>query len=455
MDKKPYERPVISKHQSGLMNKFGSAPVTKPIREIDGIAVKDLTERYGSPLFVLSERRIRENQQNAMRLFKTRYPKVQFAWSYKTNYLDAVCSVFHQEGSWAEVVSEFEYDKARKLGVPGEFIIFNGPYKGREALTKAIKEKAKIHIDHFDELYNIIELTEELDLQANVAIRVNMDVGVYPKWDRFGLNYENGEAWNALRRIAVHDNLKLAGLHTHIGTYMMTAEAYRLAAAKIVDLAKNLKTQFEINLDYIDLGGGLPSNNTLKGQYLPAEEILPSMEEFADAISSPLFQLNLPSSELPVLILESGRALIDDAGYLLTKVIANKRLSDGKRAIVVDAGVNTLFTSFWYKHKISPAKETGVFTENSTVYGPLCMNIDIIQENIVFPSMHKGDQLVISNVGAYNMTQWMQFITYRPPVVLIGEDGTEDVIKEGENLEYIYSLEKKPDRLKDFKLNEI
>ena len=132
MSKRPYERPVITKQFSGLMNKFGSAPVSTPKTEIDDVRIKDLTDAYGSPLFVLSERSIRENQRSALRTFRTRYPRVQFAWSYKTNYLNAVCSVFHQEGSWAEVVSEFEYDRARALGIPGEHILFNGPTKGPE-----------------------------------------------------------------------------------------------------------------------------------------------------------------------------------------------------------------------------------------------------------------------------------------------------------------------------------
>ena len=74
--------------------------------------------------------------------------KVQFAWSYKTNYLDAVCNVFHQEGSWAEVVSGFEYDKAILNGVPGEKIIFNGPDKSYEELKKATQNGSLIHIDH-------------------------------------------------------------------------------------------------------------------------------------------------------------------------------------------------------------------------------------------------------------------------------------------------------------------
>ena len=216
MTKKRYERPIITKHVSGLMNKFGSNPTASYKSDIDGVAVEKLVEKFGSPLFVMSEKQLRQNQREAYRIFKTRYPKVQFAWSYKTNYLNAVCSVFHQENSWAEVVSEFEYEKARRLGIKGEHIIFNGPDKSREALLRAMKEKAKIHIDHFDELYTIIELTEAEKLKANVAIRVNMNVGIYPMWDRFGFNFENGEAWQAIKRIIAAKNLELVGLHTHI-----------------------------------------------------------------------------------------------------------------------------------------------------------------------------------------------------------------------------------------------
>ncbi len=453
MAKKIYERPVINKQYSGMMNKFGSSPVTKPKTDIDGVPVKELTDKFGSPLFVFSERQIRKNQQDAVRIFKTRYPKVQFAWSYKTNYLNAICSIFHQEGSWAEVVSEFEYDKAKSMGVPGDKIIFNGPFKSRSALLKSIKDKAKIHIDHFDELYTLIELTGDTGMTADVAIRVNMDVGVYPKWDRFGFNYENGEAYDALKRIAANKNLNLVGLHTHIGTYMMTADAFGIAASKMVVLANELKRKYDITLEYIDMGGGLPSNNTLKGQYLPAEEMLPTMEQFADSITSALFELSYQGDDLPMLILESGRALIDDAGYLLSTVIANKRLSDGKRAIIVDAGVNLLFTSFWYKHKISPAQQGAVYTENSAVYGPLCMNIDCLREDIVLPTLKKGDQIVIHYVGAYNVTQWLQFITMRPNVVLVTKDGSVELIREAENLDDLTSNEKTPEFLTKFDLS--
>lgn len=446
MDKKFYERPVITKHYTGFLNKFGSSPLSKPKKEIDGITVKELAEKFGSPLFVLSERQIRANQRQALRIFKTRYPKVQFAWSYKTNYLKAVCSVFHSEDSWAEVVSDFEYRKAKNLGIPGEKIIFNGPEKSKDALLMAIKDKAKIHIDHFDELYDIIELTDTNNLKANVAIRVNMDVGVYPKWDRFGFNYENGEAWQALKRIVAAKNLNLIGLHTHIGTYMMTADAYKIAASKLVDLAKGLKREFDINLDYIDMGGGFASHNTLHGQYLPAEEVVPSLEQYADAISAGLFEISAKIEELPTLILETGRALIDNAGFLISKVIANKRLSNGKRAVIIDAGVNLLFTSFWYKHNIHPAQDSGVHTEDVSIFGPLCMNIDCIRDSVVMANLKKNDLLVIDHVGAYDMTQWMQFITMRPNVVMIMEDNSIEIIRKSESLEYIEQMELLPSK---------
>ncbi len=445
--KKIYERPIITKNQTGFMNKFGSSSLIKPRIEIEGVAVKDLVNKWGSPLFVIIEKQIRANQRNALRIFKSRYPKVQFAWSYKTNYLKAVCAVFHSEGSWAEVVSEFEYQKARRLGIKGENIIFNGPDKSEQVLLTAIKENAKIHIDHFDELYKLIEISEANNLKADVAIRVNIDVGIYPKWDRFGFNYENGEAWQALKRIVMSKNLNLIGLHTHIGTYIMSADAYKIAISKLVDLAKGLKNNFNINLEYIDAGGGFASHNTLLGQYLPAEEVIPSVEQFADAISSGLFELSGTIDELPTLILETGRALIDDAGYLISTVLANKRLSTGKRAVIIDAGVNILFTSFWYKHKIHPSNETGVHTEDTAIYGPLCMNIDCIRESIVFPNVKKDDLLVIDYVGAYDMTQWMQFITMRPNVVMIMQDGSVELIRKAEDIDYIEQQEILPSSL--------
>jgi diaminopimelate decarboxylase len=452
MTKLRYERPLIVKMNAGLMNKFGTRTEYAPVTHIDGVAVKALTQQYGSPLFVISERTIRETYQRSLRAFTTRYPNVQFAWSYKTNYLNAVCNVFHQEGSWAEVVSGFEYQKARGNGVPGNKILFNGPEKTDAELRVAIDEDALIHIDHFDELYQLITLAESMQKKPRVAIRVNMDTGIYPMWDRFGFNYENGTAWQALQKIVSSGHLRLTGLHCHIGTYMLSANAYAIAANKLCDLAWNCKTQLHNPIKYIDLGGGFPTANDLRGSYLPASDTIPSIDDFATAITTTILQYGFAQNELPMLVLETGRALIDEAGYLLGSVLANKRLSDGRRATIMDFGVNLLFTSFWYEHKISPAQEFTHHTEDMVLYGPLCMNIDVVRQTINLPLLNRGDQVVVHRVGAYNMTQWMQFIQMRPNVVMIDQQGRTHLIRQSEDLAYIEQLERMPEHLQQFSL---
>jgi len=452
MDKLRYERPIIRKLESAMPNKFGSNTQFLPKSHIDGVAVKDMIGTYGSPLFVISEKTIWQTYQAATMAFTTRYPKVQFAWSYKTNYLDAVCNVFHQEGSWAEVVSGFEYDKAIRNGVSGKQIIFNGPDKSADDLRKAITNDSLIHIDHLDELYLIIELSEEMKLKPRVAIRVNMDTGIYPMWDRFGFNYENGQAWDALNKIMRSGKMELVGLHTHIGTFMLTAQAYATAAYKLADLALGVQKKYNHRIKYIDMGGGFASNNTLKGAYLPGTDTNPGFDEYAEAITSVFINADFDPDNLPLLILETGRALVDDAGFLLGSVVSNKRLSDGRRNTIIDVGVNILFTSFWYDHKVSPAHEFTQYAEDTVLYGPLCMNIDVIRESVSLPLMNKGDHFVIHTVGAYNMTQWMQFITLRPKVVMIDTNGTTHLIRDHESVESITHLEKMPEHLKNFKL---
>jgi diaminopimelate decarboxylase len=275
-----------------------------------------------------------------------------------------------------------------------------------------------------------------------------MDTGIYPKWDRFGFNLENGQAWSAVTRIMNDKNLQLIGLHCHIGTFILTPQAYSVAATKLCELAHEIKASYGRSIEYLDLGGGFPSHNKLKGVYMPGSDTVPSMDQFADAITTALLSFGFNQDEMPLLVLETGRALIDDAGFLLGTVLTNKRLSDGRRATILDFGVNILFTSLWYDHKISPAQDSVQITEDMVLYGPLCMNIDMIREGINMPVLEKGDQVVVHKVGAYNMTQWMQFITLRPNVVLIDTMGNTHIIRNMETIDNFRSMEEVPDHLK-------
>jgi len=434
MSKKVYEKPTINKIEFAMASKYGSPVKTQKIRtEIDGVSVHELTEKYGSPIFVFSKRQIEEKYNTFYSAFSSRYPDVQFGWSYKTNYLNEICKVFHELGSCAEVVSEFEYQKARALGIEGKDIIFNGPFKPYNDLKIAVKEGAKIHVDNFFELNDLEKIADELDMVIPVAIRINMDTGMHPQWSRFGFNFENGEAYDAVKRMYDGGKIRLMGIHSHIGTFMLDANFYKVATQKIMQLKEQVERDFDAIIDYIDLGGGFASKSNLKGIYQSADVIVPTADDYAEAITNAIYELN-KSEKLPKLFLETGRGLIDEAGYLLTSVHGYKRFPDGKKGYILDAGVNLLYTSTWFNYNVELDKHYEGDNEASLLNGPLCMNIDVIEEHIMLPPLNRGSILTLSPVGAYNYTQAMQFIRYKPAVVMIDNDGSHRLIKDVDDL---------------------
>src|SRR5271170_1233785 len=377
MKRKPYLSPAIQRLGSEPCNPFrlGSAPRCS---EIDGVSVSQLAREHGSPLFVFSEATLRAKYRDAHRAFSRCYPDVQFAWSYKTNYLNAICRVFHEEGAIAEVVSEFEYDKARQNGVAGRDIIFNGPLKGREILERAVSEGAMIQVDNLDELLLLGEIAAQPGRTEPVtmALRVHLDTGTHAVWSKFGFNADNGEALRVVRRLLQMPGLKLQGFHAHIGTFILDPDAYRKSAAVLVNLALEAERLGAAPIRYLNVGGGFASRARLHYQYLSPEQATPSFDRYAEVICDTITQAWPAGRTLPRLYLETGRALVDEAGYLISTVVAVKRrplapaaslngvlAAYGKGAsalgatpaheadrpaLVIDAGINLLYTTAWY-----------------------------------------------------------------------------------------------------------
>jgi diaminopimelate decarboxylase len=434
-----------------------------------------MAREHGSPLFVFSEATLRTKYREAHRAFSRRYPDVQFAWSYKTNYLNAICRVYHDEGAIAEVVSEFEYDKARQNGIPGHDIIFNGPLKSREILERAANDGAMIQVDNLDELLLLSEIASQPNRARAVAValRVYLDTGTHAVWSKFGFNADNGEAIRVVRRLLQMPGLKLQGFHAHIGTFILDPDAYRKSSAVLVRLALEAERLGAEPVRYLNVGGGFASRARLHNQYLSPEQTTPSFDRYAEAICDTITQAWPAGRPLPRLYLETGRALVDEAGYLISTVVAVKRRptpaapslsgvlaaygkgapgaapahETDRPALVVDAGINLLYTTAWYLPSILPAKACVDVPAPTTIYGCLCMNIDVIREEAPLPGLTTGDHVVLHPVGAYNITQSMQFITYRPAVVMIGLDGAVHVIRRRENLDYVQELEEVPEHL--------
>jgi diaminopimelate decarboxylase len=441
--KAKYERPLIVRHSLAGVNKFGSIPAIRPLTTIDGVRIEELVAAYGSPLFVFSESTLRERVRELRAQLSRRVARFDIGWSYKTNYLGAICRVFHQEGSLAEVVSGMELRKALASGVTGRQIIFNGPAKTEADLTLAFEKRAHVHLDHLDELALAESVADKLGVVPEVGLRVSQSELPVPTWDRFGFHLESGRALEAARRILRGERLTLRSLHCHIGTFIPNPEAYRLAALALARFARSLENELGIRITTIDLGGGFASHNTLQTQYLPGEEATPSLAEYVEAITSGLEE-GMEGAEPPRLVLETGRALVDDAGVLIATVVGNKRLADKRRAVILDAGVNVLPTAWWYRHDIHPAQEIFGTAEPTVFFGPLCMAIDVVRDRIMFAPLRVGDRVVIRHVGAYNVTQWMQFITLRPNVVMVSPKGQHASIRKAETLETLLVQEQIP-----------
>lgn len=416
--------------------RYDSGILLSDMKKSPGYDANALAEKYGSPLFVASAETITSNLEILRREFSHRYPKVAVSYSYKVNSIPGILGVIHRDGTWAEVASGFEYGLARKLGVPGSSIVFNGPYKTREELETALAEGALVNVDNRDELDILKRIAAESEKEITVGIRISTDIGINQLPDRFGFNLESGEAELAAAECAAAD-IRIAGLHIHLTSYIIrpgggegspardieliwpkNPEAYRKAAENLTRLAGDLRARHGIKIEYVDMGGGFPSVDALN--------------PYVEAVTGPLLS-GFEENDLPLLILEPGRAVVSDAVDLVATVVASKEIPGGRRSVVIDAGVNLLPTSFWRYQTVEYAGEPKGDLKETIVYGPLCLQTDIITRASL-PALSPGDRLVIKNVGAYNIPQSGTFIFPRPPIVLI-ENGEAHVIRRRETIE--------------------
>jgi len=452
--RRPYVAPKLELLSPMGMQKHRTVDIASAESAFEDIGdVGALLAEFGSPLYIVSEKALRAQFRSFRDTFTAPGVDTVVAYSYKTNYLPAVCSILHQEGAWAEVVSGMEYDLARSLGMPGAQIVFNGPYKRREELERAVAEGALVNVDNFDELDLLIEVAGALRKTARTGLRINFQHGPQ-SWTKFGFSADNGDVIEALGRVKkAGRSLNLEALHNHSGTFQVNPNIYAKAAQVLIGIARRAR-ELGMAPTIADFGGGYPSSIRLKpafdvqeGSGANGRHLVP----FAEAIVGALGRSRKAFGERPVMMLEPGRAVVDVAMRLACTVVARKKVVGRGDAIIVDAGVNLLPTAYWYDHGIDDATSEKLRSADgsraTSVFGPLCMQVDVLRERVMLQPMPIGAPMVVSNVGAYCLTQSMQFIQPRPAVVLIGTKGPE-VIRKRETRSDIFALDKLPARLK-------
>ncbi|MCK4730547.1 MAG: alanine racemase [Candidatus Aenigmarchaeota archaeon] len=409
--------------------------MNKLLSELDA---KELLEKYGSPLFIVDESKIIYQYQQIKQKFTKFYPNTEIAYAYKANYLLEICNLINRQDGLAEVISGFEYQIVKLLGIKGNKIIVNGPYKPTEELNSIIEEGCIINADNINEFEKINEIAEKQNMIVNVGIRINAKIGKLP-WSKFGFNVESKEAFNVTQIIKnKFTNLNLNGIHIHIGTNLTNVNLYKESISIILNFIEELKNKLGIKINYIDLGGGF-ATEACPAECDFKEWKVPDIEEYAKAICEPLNRFFENETDKPTLILEPGRYLVDGAISLATSVITVKSIS-GIRSVFVDAGVNILPSAFYRKHKIE-ALTDNIEKELTDVYGPLCMNVDLLESGIMLPKVGVGDILIIQNAGAYELSQSMQFTRLRPAVIGIKENGKISLLRRKETIEDIIRLD--------------
>ncbi len=392
--------------------------------ELTGEFVKRMREKYGSPVYVIDEASFTENYRNLESAFRKVYPRYRIAYSYKTNYTPYICGKVHELGGMAEVVSDFEYDLAKRLGYAGRDIVYNGPWK-QEGWKELLEDKGILNIDNPQEAERIIAYAQnhpEKDYQA--GIRVNMDIG-QGFISRFGMD-PNTEAFGRLiRDIRDTNNLKLAGIHCHISQ----ARGIRYWKARTDTMLSLADRLFGGGApDYIDLGSGMYGDmeSELREQF---GDDVPSYEDYAATVAGTVAEhyRHLEDEKKPWLYTEPGATLVSRYMWLIATIVSYKEVQ-GRKIAGLDCSFYNAGETVRYKKLPFKVFSSSTDYAGGDFVGYTCLEDDLLLNDYA-GSFAIGDPVVFGNAGGYSVVFKPPFILPDIPMVVLQQDGETRLVK--------------------------
>ncbi len=391
------------------------------------VSVKEMAEEFGTPLYVYSRNQVVENFHaidDPLRDLEHRT-----CYALKANANPFLLRILADEGAGADVVSGGELYLALKAGFKPEHIVFAGVGKREDEIEYALQEGIHcFNAESLQELQLLSLVALRLQKKARVALRINpnIDAESHPyistglKQHKFGIEAEH--ALEAFRFAAGLPSLEVIGVHTHIGSQITSVAPYAEAAAFVAGLVRQLR-EGGIAISHVDFGGGfgVQYHNALKHEALAEEQhehATPAVSEFLDAILPELKQTGCS------IWLEPGRAVIADAGALLTQVLYTKESSQ-KKFVIVDAAMNDLLRPSLYDayHQIVPASLETYEHEKVDVVGPVCETGDFLARDRMLAKVKQKELLAILTTGAYGFVNTSNYnARLRPAEVLVNGD---------------------------------
>ena len=406
---------------------------------IGGCDTVELAAEFGTPLYVFDELGIRRRCAEFKQEFSQRYTDSAVFYSAKAFINKALAQLFNEEGLGLDVVSAGEMSIARSAGFPMDRVYFPGNNKSAEELRLALEwGVGRIVVDNFHELELLGKLAREQSNKPDILLRLSPGVDPHThKYiitgnldSKFGVPMAHGE--EALATALAMPQLKLRGLHFHIGSQIAELEPYQQAIDIILGFAAEMKQKHGFEMEELSIGGGFAVQYTLDS---PA----PPVADYAVAMTSSLIKgcqrLGLAQ---PRLIIEPGRSVVGQSGVALYTVGVVKDIPGVRRYVSVDGGMGDNIRPALYgaEHEVVVVnKMRERETDKVTVAGKFCESGDIIIKDIMLPPLAAGDILAVADCGAYCLPLASNYNASLKPAVVMVKEGKARLIRRRETLD--------------------
>ena len=420
---------------------------------IAGVAVTELAEQYGTPLFVIDEDDFRGRCREMAEAFGG---GANVHYAAKAFLCGEIARWVAQEGLSLDVASGGELAVALHAGFPAERIALHGNNKSVDELTAAVKARVGcIVVDSITEIGRIDAVAGNAGVVVDVMVRVTVGVEAHTheyiatahEDQKFGLSLAGGDAMAAVRQIFAAEHLRLIGLHSHIGSQIFDVGGFEVAAKRVIGLLRDIVAEFGVNktsqIATVDLGGGFGI------AYLPHDDPPPVADlavKLSAIVAGESAAVGLPA---PKLVVEPGRAIAGPGTITLYEVgtVKDVAVSTGahRRYISVDGGMSDNIRTSLYgaDYEVRLASRAGEASPAlARIVGKHCESGDIVVRDAWLPDdVSPGDLLAVAATGAYCYSMSSRYnLIGRPPVIAV-RDGRSRLILRRETVDDLLSLE--------------
>ncbi|MCM3126508.1 diaminopimelate decarboxylase [Paenibacillus provencensis] len=427
--------------------------------EIGGCDTVQLKEEYGTPLYIVDEILVRKRAREYMDAFRASGLKFQVAYASKAFSVTAMCALAEQEGLSLDVVSDGELYTALLAGFPTERIHFHGNNKTPNEIEMALDARIGCFVvDNLVELQLLQAMASEKNQQVNILLRVTPGVEAHTHEyistgqtdSKFGFDIGNGAAFEAIEQALKQPNLKLLGLHSHIGSQIFEVEGFQMAIERVASFTKEVKSKLNVVFQVVNLGGGFGI------RYFEGDTPL-QVSQYVKAITDGV-KLHFADigEELPEIWVEPGRSMVGEAGTTLYTVGAIKNIPGVRKYVSVDGGMtdNPRPALYDSKYEAILANRANEATEETvSIAGKACESGDMLIWDLELPQVETGDLLAVSCTGAYNYSMSSNYNRIRRPAVVFVQNGESDLVVRRESHEDIVRNDIIPARISKQTIN--